>query len=199
MKSVARNPINWRLLTAFGGLLLVLALVLVACGSTQTGSSTPTPAPRTPGTMVYTYKGHSARVSEIKWSPDGKYIASGADQTIQVWEAMTGKRIRSINLLLNLGPGYGGLSFAWSPDSKYLVAGFADNTAKVVDVMTGEFKLTYTGHSGSVNQVAWSPNGKYIASASDDKTIQVWDAVTGKLLLTYRGHPNPIAESSLVT
>ena len=192
MKSMVQNPKNWRLLSAFVGLLLVLALVFVACGSTQTSSSTPTPAPSTPGTTVYTYKGHSARVSEVAWSPDGKYIASGAEQNIQVWEAMTGKRIQSINLLLNLGPGYGGMSFAWSPDSKYIVAGFADNTAKVVDVMTGKFRLTYTGHSGSVNQVAWSHDGKYIASSSDDKTIQVWDAATGKLLLTNRGYPNPM-------
>jgi WD40 repeat protein len=189
MKSIVLNPKNRRLHSAFGGLLLVVALVLVACWSTQTGSSTPTPASHTPGTKVCTYKGHSDVVSELAWSPDGKYIASGGpDHTLQVWEAMTGKHIRSINVLLNVKSDYGGMTFAWSPDSKYLVAGFSDNTAKVVNVMTGEFTLTYTGHTASVNQVAWSPDGKYIASASSDKTIQVWDAMTGKLRLTYTGH-----------
>ena len=193
MKSIVLNPKNRRLLSAFGGLLLVVALVLVARWSTQTGSSTPTPASHTPGTKVCTYKGHSDVVSELAWSPDGKYIASGGpDHTLQVWEAMTGKHIRSINVLLNVKSEYGGMTFAWSPDSKYLVAGFSDNTAKVVNVMTGEFTLTYTGHTASVNQVAWSPDGKYIASASSDKTIQVWDAMTGKLLLTYTVHPNDI-------
>src|SRR5215469_9133478 len=143
MKSILLNPKNRRLLSAFGGLLLVVALVLVACGSTQTGSSTPTPASHTPGTKVCTYKGHSDFVSELAWSPDGTYIASGGpDHTLQVWEAMTGKPIRSINVLLNVKSGYGGMTFDWSPDSKYLVAGFSDNTAKVVNVMTGEFTLT---------------------------------------------------------
>ncbi len=171
----------------------MLALVLVACGSTQTDSSTCTPASNTPGAKICTYKGHSDVVSELAWSPDGTYIASGGpDHTLQVWEAMTGKHIRSINVLLNVKSDYGGMTFAWSPDSKYLVAGFSDNTAKVVNVMTGEFTLTYTGHTASVNLVAWSPDGKYIASASSDKTIQVWDAMTGKLLLTYGGHPNAI-------
>ncbi len=88
MESIVHNPKNRRLFSAFGGLLLVLALVLVACGSTQTSSSTPTPASNTPGTKVCTYKGHSDVVSELAWSPDGKYIASGStDKTVQVWMA----------------------------------------------------------------------------------------------------------------
>jgi WD40 repeat protein len=103
---------------------------------------------------------------------------------------MTGKRIRLINVGHEYD--YGGVTFAWSPDSKYLAAGFADRTVKIMDVMTGEIRLTYTGHADSVNQVAWSPDGKYLASASNDKTIQVWDAVTGRLLLTNRGYPNPL-------
>ena len=89
MKSIIQNTKNWRLLSAFGGLLLVLALVFVACGSTQTSSSTPTPAHLTPGTTVYTYRGHSAPVVKVAWSPDGTYIASGSiDDTVQVWRAL---------------------------------------------------------------------------------------------------------------
>ena len=190
MKSIVHNPKTRRLFSAFGGLLLVLALVLVACGSTQ--ASSPTPTPGKPGTLVYTYKGHSGRIGEIAWSPNGKYIASTADHTIHVWEAMTGKRIQSIDVLLNTGSDYGGRTFAWSSDSKYLVAGFSDNTAKVIDVATGEIRLTYTGHTAPISQVAWSPDGKYIASAADDKTIQVWDAMTGRLVLTNKGYPDPM-------
>ncbi|MGZ3645930.1 MAG: hypothetical protein ACXVCM_19000, partial [Ktedonobacteraceae bacterium] len=70
MKSIGHNPKNRRLFSAFGGLLLVLALVFVACGSTQTGSCTSPPASHTPGAKVCTYTGHSDVVSELAWAPD---------------------------------------------------------------------------------------------------------------------------------
>ncbi|HET8853360.1 MAG TPA: TIR domain-containing protein, partial [Ktedonobacteraceae bacterium] len=34
-------------------------------------------------------------------------------------------------------------------------------------------RLTYRGHTASVNTVAWSPDGSRIASGSDDQTVQV--------------------------
>jgi WD40 repeat protein len=186
MKSMVQNPKNWRLLSAFGGLLLMLALVLVACGSTQTGSSTPTPAHFTPGTTVYTFKGHSGRIGKVAWSPDGKYITSEADQNIRVWEAMTGKLIRSFNMGNNSNA-----DIALSPDGKYVAAGFADHTVKVLDIMTGNTLLT---HMGDIGTIGWSPDGKYIATGND-LTMQVWDAKTGKTSLTYKVPPKTEADT----
>jgi len=40
------------------------------------------------GEKVITYKGHTARVNAISWSPDGKKIASASDDgTVQIWTA----------------------------------------------------------------------------------------------------------------
>jgi WD40 repeat protein len=179
MKSMIQSPKNWRLLSAFGGLLLVLALAFVACGSSQTGSSTP--ALNTPGTTVYTYKGHPYVVLQLAWTPDSKYIASGdSEHNIHVWEAMTGNLIRTFSTGRHNGGG-----FALSPDGKYIATGFEDHTVKVLDIMTGNTLLTYTGHSGDIGTIDWSPDGKYIASA-DGQTMQVWEAMTGKTILTYK-------------
>src|SRR6266566_2761378 len=42
----------------------------------------------------YTYRGHSGAVNAVVWSSDGKRIASGGvDQTVQVWNASTGRSI----------------------------------------------------------------------------------------------------------
>ena len=40
------------------------------------------------GKQVVAYQGHADRVISFKWSPDGKYIASGSDdKTVHVWVA----------------------------------------------------------------------------------------------------------------
>jgi WD40 repeat protein len=44
------------------------------------------------GRQIIVYKGHSATVVSVAWSPDGKEIASGnadnhGNNTVQVWEA----------------------------------------------------------------------------------------------------------------
>jgi WD40 repeat protein len=174
MKSMIQNPKDWRFLSTFGGLLLVLALVLVACGGAQTSSSTS--APIKPGKTVYTYRGHAYGIGQVAWLPDGKYIVSqDFEHHIHVWEVMTGKLIRSWNT--------GNASdFALSPDGKSIAAGFADHTVKVIDILTGQTRLTYAFDIGAIG---WSPNGKYIATGND-QTMQVWDAMTGKTLFTYK-------------
>ena len=44
-----------------------------------------------PGTMLFTFKGHSDYVDAVAWSPNGQFIASGSwDGIVQVWDAHTG-------------------------------------------------------------------------------------------------------------
>jgi WD40 repeat protein len=150
-------------------LVLLSLLVLAGCGQ---------PAPGVPGSTVYTYRGHSSGISKVVWLPDGKYIVSqDFGHNINVWEAMTGKLVRSFSTGSDSSGG-----FALSPDGKYIAAGFADHTIKVLDIMTGSTLLT---HMGDVDTIGWSPDGKYIAS-SDNLTMQVWDAKTGVTALTYK-------------
>ncbi len=182
MNSMAQKSKKWRILTALGGLLLVLALVLVACGGSQQSSVTPTPKPGPkPGTTLLTYRGHTGGVTGVSWSPDGKYIASvGNDATAQVWDAKTGKLLLTYRADADGSP----VALAWSPDGKYIVASeFRQSTpqvnncsVQVFDVKTGKTILTYTGHTSLVWSLSWSPDGTRIASASEDGTVQVWQA-----------------------
>src|SRR5947209_934226 len=64
---------------------------------TSTGSPTnpspasPTSTPTSLKPALYTYRGHSASVIGVAWSPDGKRLASGSDDhTVQVWDAANG-------------------------------------------------------------------------------------------------------------
>ena len=52
------------------------------------------------GKTIATYRGHSAPIHRVIWSPDGKYIASASgDSTVQVWEATAGKSALVIVIL----------------------------------------------------------------------------------------------------
>ena len=48
------------------------------------------------------------------------------------------------------------------------------------DVMTGEHKEAFTGHTEGVQTLALSPDGGTIASGSRDHTIRFWDVTTGE-------------------
>ena len=123
-------------------------------------------------------------VNAVAWSPNGLYIASGADdERAHVWDTSTG------NTLVI----YGGHSeelnaVAWSPDGSRIASGSSDETIQVWDAASGNAYFTYRGHVSNVKALAWSPNGRYIASAGGDKTVQVWDATTGETLFTYHAH-----------
>ena len=135
--------------------------------------------------LTLDYHGHSSRVNSLAWSPDGKYIASGGeDSTVKVWHTFTGEEqgtFRGHTARINV--------VAWAPQGRFLASGGDENTIYVWDVSAGELVCAYTGHASWIYRgLSWSPDGTRIASGSWDGTVQVWDALTGQTLLTYRGH-----------
>src|SRR6266702_2081242 len=140
----------------------------------------PTEAP------LLTYQGHSDKIHMLAWSPDSKYIASSRlDETIQIWDALTGTTIFTIRSS-SLQPQV----LTWSPDSTLLAltSGLSCETIQIWDVSTGRVIFIYRGHSAPVTNVAWSPDSRRIASASVDKTAQAWDATTGSNIAIFYGH-----------
>ena len=141
------------------------------------------------GDLIYKYAKHQGPVNTVAWSSDSKYIASGSgDNTVQVWEARTGK-----NIFTYKGHSDHVVSVAWSPDDKYIASGGSDQTVQLWSASTGRKLRTYNGHRQQVNTLVWSQDGRYIASAGGDKTVQVWDALSGSLLCTYEEHHSKVS------
>ena len=113
-------------------------------------------------------------VTAVAWSPDGGRIATGSDDGVRVWDAVTGENV------LSLEHGHWVRSVAWSPDGSR-IATASDDGVRVLDAVTGKELLTlecdYT-----VESVAWSPDGSRIATGSVG--VWVWDAVTGENVLS---------------
>ena len=129
-------------------------------------------------------EGHSGSVYSVSWSPDGKYLASGAwDKTLIIYDAKSGEKLKTLEGLSEWVK-----SISWSPDGKYLASGLEDGNIIICDAKNGEKLKTLEGHSTTVTSVSWSPDEKYLASGSYDNTVIIWDAKSGEKLQTKEVH-----------
>jgi WD40 repeat protein len=109
-------------------------------------------------------------VNTAIYSPDGKYVAAGyddSDNKIRIWDATTGELIH----IIDSGRTW---QVAYSPDGKYLLAATTDSRAgeggiKIYDTQTWDF-ITLTNESSQY--AAFSPDGKYIVSGGP--SIKLW-------------------------
>lgn len=136
--------------------------------------SFPPSPPRTPLTIIYAYRGHTAEVNSVSWSPDGMRIASCSnDATVQIWDARNGG-----DSFIFSGHGGAVKAVAWAPDGGRVASASKDKTVQIWDPTLSGKPLIYTGHSDVVTCIAWSPDGQFLASGGNDQTVQVWDAHT---------------------
>ncbi|KAK3309561.1 WD40-repeat-containing domain protein [Chaetomium strumarium] len=78
-------------------------------------------------------RGHARAVSQVRISPDGRWIASAsADGTAKIWDAATGAHLNTL-----VGHMAGVSCLAWSPDSNTLATGSDDKAIRLWDRVTG--------------------------------------------------------------
>ncbi|WP_166830837.1 WD40 repeat domain-containing serine/threonine protein kinase [Thalassoroseus pseudoceratinae] len=109
---------------------------------------------------------HSAQVNSLAFSPDGRYLASGAeDRRIKVWEVSTGKLVRTFH-------GHRGriTDVIFSPDGSSLLSTGWDDTLRVWSMTLQEEMLTLgTPKQPKVGtyQLRISANGRYLVQRSN--------------------------------
>lgn len=150
---------------------------------------------------------HDSVVCCVRFSRDGKYVATGCNRSAQIFDVATGQNVATLqddsvdkdgDLYIR--------SVCFSPDGKYLATGAEDKQIRVSlnflfvtysalhadrvipiqvwDIATRSIKHVFTGHEQDIYSLDYAGNGRYIASGSGDKTVRLWDVVEGKLVYT---------------
>jgi WD40 repeat protein len=120
---------------------------------------------------------HGGPVRCLATSADGKKIASGsegADTTVRVWAAATGKELFRCDLKS------AAFALAFARDGNTLAAGTEDRAVWLLDAATGRKLRRMTGHQQAVSAVVFCPDGKTLISAGHDGTVRWWKVATGK-------------------
>jgi len=124
--------------------------------------------------------GHLAPVRSVAWSPDGRYVVSGAgDSTIRVWEAVSGKLVRRLEWDDPLGTAH---NVAWSPDGRHIISALRCNSIVIWDVVSGlAIKRFGVEYEDCLLCAALSPDGHYVAG-SWIEGLRIWDIKNEKLV-----------------
>eukprot|EP00051_Salpingoeca_urceolata_P030626 m.492877 g.492877 ORF g.492877 m.492877 type:complete len:645 (-) comp34501_c0_seq1:50-1984(-) len=135
---------------------------------------------------------HESSVNAIRFSPDGKLLATaGDDLTIFLWAATSAPTSSLLNTeefnkehwrpqAALRGHASDIMDLAWSPDSKFLLSGSVDHSAIVFDVATGKQVQQLKDHRNFVQGVAWSPLGDQVITQSSDRSARVYNCASGK-------------------
>jgi WD40 repeat protein len=128
-------------------------------------------------------------INVVSFSPDGRYLATAAEDGAQLWDLSTGKlRVR----LMSQGQGQGMQTVAFSPDGRHILTGCKDGTAILWEIATGHRLLTLRGHHEAVWTLAFNVTGSRIATGSADKMAILWDSVSGIALKRFGPHEDAV-------
>ncbi|KAK3394462.1 WD40-repeat-containing domain protein [Podospora didyma] len=166
-------------------------------------------------------RGHTGAVSQVRISPDGRWIASASsDGTVKIWDAETGGYLDTL-----VGHMAGISCLAWAPDGNTLATGSDDKAIRLWDRVTGNpahacgdgggrgptvlvngasNRRTMTrgggtgrgsllGHHNYVSSLAFSPKGNILASGSYDEAVFLWDVRAGRLMRSLPAHSDPVS------
>jgi WD40 repeat protein len=130
-----------------------------------------------------TFTQHKDIVRLASWSPDGKLLASGADDKHAFVWGVDG------TVRLDIQHPGGVRSLAWSPGGQRLVTG-ANNQVTFFNAQTGAILATSAGqHTQAVTSLAWvMRNQMQVVSGGMDKQVVVWDSKTYHAVTTYKQH-----------
>ena len=130
----------------------------------------------------------------VKFSPDGRFIATAAWTSISIHDSQSGSLVFHIPIKVTYSHNR---SLAWSNNSKQL---FAVSYGKIIclDAFTGATLSQWSIHGNKDNRIALASDGAFIA-ASSDSSISFWDAATHEQIGSVIQHTGKVEHMAIST
>jgi len=141
------------------------------------------------GELKQSLAGHASTVYSIRFSHDGRMLASGSnDYKVVLWDVASGSILRELR-------GHTGTvtQLCFNADASRIVSSSCDSTARIWDVSTGVCLFTLCGHQNMVNSCCFSEDGSKVITGSNDGTVGVWDSDTGEQLRTHTDYVRSVS------
>ncbi|OQE26467.1 hypothetical protein PENSTE_c005G00738 [Penicillium steckii] len=145
----------------------------------------------TTGVLQQTIEAHFDLVYSVAFSPDGTLLASSSNETVRLWEIVTGAQIQIFEKCSH--------TLAFSPDGVQLACGSSYGGVELWDLGKREAEHILQGHAHGlgeydlteVNSVAFSPDGRLLACGSADGTIHFYNIRTDTLQQVHNSQESP--------
>ena len=133
---------------------------------------------------LLTLTGHKKRVYHVSFSPDGRKLISGGEDSVRVWNANTGQNISTTAVQSE-----GMDRVAFTHNGKGIFSVCSADRVSIWDAATGrtveQLQVTTRDQPIAVR----SPDGKQIATAGGyEGLVRIWDVSTGKQAFALQGH-----------
>ncbi|KAJ5722146.1 vegetative incompatibility WD repeat protein [Penicillium malachiteum] len=126
---------------------------------------------------------HDSVVSCVRFSEDGKYLATGGNDFAKIFDMTTGSKVASFqhgDPNENKSCYIRGVCFGHN--GEYLVTVADDKLIWIWDIASCTIKNTFDSHEEGISSLDISRDGQYIVSGGADKTVHLWDILSEKLV-----------------
>jgi pre-mRNA-processing factor 19 len=152
---------------------------------------------RETGKIVDTLKGHSKRLTDVKFHPSEKLVfTTSADATAMIWkEDKSGKYGLEHTLKDHQGEVVG---CTLHPSGQYLITGSMDKTWCFYDIATGQLRQKVADEkvTEGYTRVAFHPDGMLLGSGTVDSVVRIFDVQKQKNVANFMGHSGRVTALS---